>query len=298
LCQVLIFFTKSAHFSTKNHKLSLKSNHGGIQNGVITTNEWLDKDFFDPVEICKKIVPEMRNESRHRNENPLHFYRYIQKFGMYKPTRQAYSTFQKLKQQNVWKVIEKIHKKYQKKWAGPDIPVYIFPLAERLGLFTKTASSKSGISFHDKLFLFLTPNLTENEIEALFVHEYHHVCRMNYLDKTIQDYTLLDSIILEGLAEVAVREHCGEDYLAKWCTLYSEQQITQYWNKYIKKNLSIRKNQELHDQLLFGERGIPKMLGYAAGYKLIEAYKKTRHITVQQSFSIEGTKFLDNPLLK
>ncbi|MDF1512080.1 DUF2268 domain-containing putative Zn-dependent protease, partial [Robertmurraya sp. DFI.2.37] len=36
-----------------------------------------------------------------------------------------------------------------------------------------------------KCFLFLTPLEDLMELEALFVHEYHHVCRMNKQKKEI-----------------------------------------------------------------------------------------------------------------
>lgn len=283
------------------------------ENGVIKTDNWLDEHFFDPIEICKLVLlenqskkiiellsqPQSQSRSQSRtNPNSQHFYRYLQKFGMYRPTRQLHVAYKDLKQKDVWSAAERAFMKYKQKWNGPDIPVYIFPLSERGGLFTRSSSKKSGVSFHDKLFLFLTPDLPEKEIEALLIHEYHHVCRMNHIDKKIEDYTLLDSIILEGLAEAAVEENCGKHYLAKWCSQYSKDQLLQYWKKYLKNNLTLKKDQPQHDQLLFGGRGVPSMLGYAAGYQMIQTYKETNNLTDIDSFTIDANDLLTGKFSK
>lgn len=273
-----------------------------MENGVIETNTWLDEHFFEPIEILKRILPKKSVQTResisqhiHSSQtlpNPQQFYRYLQKFGMYKPTRKTHSTYEELKQKKVWSTVEKSFEKYKQKWNGPDIPIYIFPMTIDSGLFARPSNKKSGVSFHDKLFLFLTENLTQKEIEALLVHEYHHVCRMAHSDKSIEDYTLLDSIILEGLAEAAVEENCGQNHLAKWCTQYSEDQLLQYWKKHYINNLTLKKVQPRHDHLLFGERGVPDMLGYAIGYQIIQKYKQTNHLTETVTFTFDAKDFL------
>lgn len=102
-------------------------------------------------------------------------------------------------------------------------------------------NGKSGLAFKDKLFLFLSDQNSDNEIRALFVHEYNHVCRLAKNDKQEENYILLDSIILEGLAENAVRELVGEEYLAKWTSYYTEGQLNQMWKKIIYPNSNIPK---------------------------------------------------------
>jgi uncharacterized protein YjaZ len=251
---------------------------------VIETNKWLEKKFDHPLEICQKILKE-------DTEKAKGFYRYLQKFGMYSPTKTCRNTYELLDEKDIWKTVNSIYKKYRKEWNGPDIPVYIFPLYERSQLFTRTTTSKSGLSFQDKLFLFLTHNLHEKEIEALLVHEYHHVCRMNASNKKIKEYTLLDSIVLEGLAEVAVKECCGSKYLAEWCTLYSNEEIKQYAKKLLVDNLSSKKDTRIHNQLLFGEGSYPKMLGYALGFAIASQYKESKKISLKDTFTISSDHF-------
>lgn len=275
--------------------------------GVIATNIWLDTHFDDPLEICSKVLEWKDHSNQIERHSILEknaraeglrqqrgFYHYLQNFGMYRPTRLSKESYEELKKKQVWSMVEQLFEQYKHKWLGRDVSIFIFPFAENQGLFGRSSyKNKSGLSFHDKLFLFLTPKLTVKEIEALFVHEYHHVCRMNSIDKRMEEYNLLDSIILEGLAEVAVERECGSSYLAPWCKRYSEKQLTGLWKKYVADHLTVKKLELLHDQILFGERGFPKMLGYAAGYLLAKNYYDDRSFSIGDTFTIKSDKFLE-----
>lgn len=212
---------------------------------------------------------------------------------MYKPNRKSKKTFEEMKTRKLWEKIDKIYLKYKRKWKGPDVPIYIFPMDESNGRLMKEGNGKSGVSFKDKLFLFLTPIENLKEIEALFVHEYHHVCRMNGLKKEPVEYTLLDSIILEGLAEHAVAENCGEEYTGDWSRRYSTQELAKYWKKDLSEKLSITRKDKLHDQILFGMGNRPRLLGYAIGYEIVKQYKQHENFTEKASFRIPSDKFTE-----
>lgn len=89
-------------------------------------------------------------------------------------------------------------------------------------------ADKNGYSFEDKMFLFLPANISDEELEALFVHEYHHICRLKKTGKRVLEHTLLDSIIMEGLAEHAVLDYCGKQYLLRWNSLYSTEALEKF----------------------------------------------------------------------
>ncbi|MFS0634540.1 DUF2268 domain-containing protein [Mesobacillus foraminis] len=216
----------------------------------------------------------------------MRLYRYLLNFGMYKPNRQSWVTLKELVDANVWEKTEKLFIKYRQKWKGPDIPVYIFPMDKANFSLMHEGKGKSGVSFKDGLFLFLTPLTDENEIEALFVHEYHHVCRINSQGKQLTEYTLLDSMVLEGLAEHMVEAMCGARYIGKWCSKYSKDELKRYWERHLLPHLAIKKTEKLHDQLLFGLGNYPKLLGYAAGFEMVRQYKEQRKFTDKASFSI------------
>ncbi|MBY0121031.1 DUF2268 domain-containing protein [Bacillus sp. S/N-304-OC-R1] len=213
---------------------------------------------------------------------------------MYKPNRQTYETFKALKEKKYWEKTEKIFRKYKKAWNGPDIDIYIFPIAARNTLFSRVNVNKSGVAFEGQLFLFITPSIDDKELEALFVHEYHHTCRLQKKNIKLEDATLLDSIILEGLAEHAVYECCGEKYTAEWCRYYSEKEIIHFWNTFLKSKLHTKKMSKEHDEILYGRGGYPKMTGYAAGFVIVSMYKEKNKFSLRDSFNLPSESFISS----
>lgn len=212
---------------------------------------------------------------------------------MYRPSAKSKSIFEELQQNKTWEKVNRIFQKYKEKWKGPDIPIYIFPYENKSSLLLSNHAKKSGVSFPDKLFLFLTKFDDDLEIEAVLVHEYHHVCRMNGLNKPIQEYTLLDSIIMEGLAEDAVHENVGEKYVADWIRPISNETFGLYWKKYLKEQLAIKKTEKLHDHLLYGKGLLPTMLGYSSGYHIVRNFRKRTDLTEKDTFIINPKLFVD-----
>ena len=255
--------------------------------GIQPTNEWLDEDFNQPVLICERFIKEFNEK------DPKKIYTYLKSFGMYRPTNGALRIFGLLKEKNVWAIINRLYQKYRQKWKGPEVNIYIFPVFQPGQLlFGKGSTNKSGVSFHDRIFLFVGDYKDEKELEALFVHEYHHVCRIRKQGRDASQFTLLDSIILEGLAELEVKKICGEEYLAEWCHFYSDENIEIFMKKYIEPNLTLKKNDELHDALLFGVGKYPKLLGYACGYYLVRNAYKENYFSTITSFTIPGKYFI------
>jgi len=243
-------------------------------------------NFDNPKKICERLTDHFPGEV-----NPQRIYRYLMDFGMYKPNQKSRKTYEEMKSRKLWENIEKIHLKYKSKWNGPDIPIFIFPMDASNGRLMKEGKGKSGVSFKDKLFLFLTPIEDPKEIEALFVHEYHHVCRMNGLIKDPSEYTLLDSIILEGLAEHAVAKNCGEEYTGDWSRRYSTEELAEFWKKDLAEKLDITRKDKQHDQILFGVGSRPRLLGYAMGYEIVKQFKQHKNFTEKASFKIPSDKF-------
>ncbi|MEK3855493.1 DUF2268 domain-containing protein [Cytobacillus sp. FSL H8-0458] len=215
---------------------------------------------------------------------------------MYKPARSSRDNFKELKEKKVWDLARKIHLKYRRLWEGPDSDVYIFPTAGG-GLFSRHPG-KSGVSFANMLFLFLPSEIEEDELEALFVHEYHHVGRINSQRKKLEEYTLLDSIILEGLAENAVELHCGKNFRGSWCSRYSKEEMRNSWENLIKPYLKLKKNDRLHQKILYGERPYPPLLGYAAGYEIVSEFRKQKNFSTKLSFNAPSEYFLDQTVYK
>jgi uncharacterized protein YjaZ len=250
---------------------------------VVPTFEWLEESFYKPLALLENTRTPKKELSS--------FYQYLQEHGMFRPSSQAEHTFKQLQNQHVWELFSDFERKYQKRWNGPDVPIYIFPVQETSGLF-RARTRKSGVSFRDKIFFFLSGGLEEKEYEALFVHEYHHCTRMNKLKIEDRQYTLLDSVIFEGLAEYSVEEYCGEKYKASWTKTYSSRQLEQFWKQYIKKKQHIKNTDEKHNQLLLGKGPYPRMLGYCVGYHLIETYNSKKKLKTTDLLGKPSTDFI------
>jgi uncharacterized protein YjaZ len=256
--------------------------------GIIRTDQWLEEEFDSPLKICEKLMPYFKRQK------PKEIYNQLVDFGMYRPSRSALENFDWLIEQNAWDKVEQLFNKYKQKWHGPDIPVFLFPVAQSGGFFFREVKSKAGVSFPDKMFLFLSNYDDPKEVEALLVHEYHHVCRLRMLGKRIEEYSLLDSIIIEGLAEYAVLKYCGREYLADWCRMYKEKELLNFWEKYLKEQLNTKKHERKHDELLYGVGRLPKLLGYAVGYNIVERFYEIKNFSTKLSFTNPALRYLEN----
>lgn len=217
---------------------------------------------------------------------------------MYRPDSQAIRTFNDLQKQDAWTKIGQFYQTYRKKWKGPSVEIYIFPINEANSYFTKRLKGRSGLALHNKLFLFLSATDDEKYWESLFVHEYHHAARMIQYKKKSEDYTLLDSLVFEGLAEQAVFLYCGEKYISNWQKNFSDSNLQFYWQRFYEPNLMINKKDSLHDDLLFGRKKVPKMMGYAIGAELVNGYINKNQMKITESLHIQSEAFLvDNSFL-
>ncbi|MGM0846855.1 MAG: DUF2268 domain-containing protein [Bacillota bacterium] len=256
--------------------------------GIIETSKWLDEYAQEPEKLLmKKGITE--NDS-------AKLYEYLKSFGMYSPSGYTEQLVTSLKERDAWKVISIFYRKYRSLWRGPSVPVYIFPVQVSRGIFS-SGLKKSGVSFRDEIYLFLSEEEDVKEWEALFVHEYHHCKRMNLLKKNPEQYTLLDSIIFEGLAEDAVKEYCGEQYVSGWAKKYSEHLLQKLWNQHIKNELDLRRKDSKHDQLLLGRGRYPTMLGYAIGFYIVEKFREKHGMSSKEMMELDADCFIEDEKL-
>ena len=165
---------------------------------------------------------------------------------------------------DVWQLIENQFKTLMLDWEGPDTPVYIFPITNGF--------EKNGIAYREGICLFVSTKLTEKELNALFTHEYHHMCRRAFVN---EHPTLMDSLVIEGLAEDAVENLFGEDYLNLWTQRYSLNEVKNYWDSHFVPALYNR-GLHLHKPYLFGDDllSLPPWIGYCTGYRIVKAFKE------------------------
>ncbi|KMJ57824.1 Zn-dependent protease [Bacillus sp. LL01] len=231
---------------------------------IIQTDRWLEEDYHHPLNISKKLLKYFEDVTA------AELYDYLILHGMYRPVRDGKGTVEKLKNMDCWNIVMLEWKRLKKLWNGPDIPIFIFPSDKYNSQIKRDFKGKAGVAFKDKLFLFLPEDIDINEMKALLTHEYNHICVLAKNKRPDDQYTLLDSVLIEGLAESAVNNQLGEDYTSNWTSYYSDKELESFLNKYIIPNKEVKKSERDHMKLLYGKGFYPKMLGYCVGYYLIQ----------------------------
>ncbi|MGE6630973.1 DUF2268 domain-containing protein [Bacillus sp. NPDC077027] len=220
---------------------------------------------------------------------------HLQGHGMTKSWASSKRMMDELKEKGFFHLVLKEYKILQKRWYGPNIPIFILPVDEKSKEIREQFFYQSGLAFKDKTFLFLSPNTPKKRVGALLTHEYHHVCRLHFLTKEEKDFTFLDTIIMEGLAEYAVYHRYGEDYTAKWTTLYDESQIKRMYKKWVYGHLhtKVHTDERLIQNLLYGKGNYPKMLGYTVGFNIVKKYFEQHRATEKAFISEPSESFLE-----
>lgn len=246
---------------------------------VVDTDRWLQRLRNTPLKICDRL------RKYFPGVTAVEIFQHLTMHGMYQaPLKEE--KVEKLQKNNVWDVVRGLEYKLSKKWSGPDIPIFIFPSDSKNQELARHFNGKSGLAFVDKLFLFVSEKNAKNDVRALFIHEYNHVCRLTKFKKEENDYTLLDTIILEGLAENAVYECLGEKHTSEWTAYYSGNELKKMWKQFILPSSRLSKNKQKHQQLLFGRGFYPNMAGYAVGYYLVRQYIKKNNLTSKELLRI------------
>jgi uncharacterized protein YjaZ len=260
--------------------------------GVINTKKWIIDYGKHPVKLCNCL------EEYFKGYSSKEIYNYLASFGMYKPSIfQRGDEFEPFIKEDYWSTVRMHYNELRKKWKGPDVPIFILPVNQRQKQIMSEYNGKTGLAFSDKLFLFLAPEVGSNEIKALLTHEYHHVCRLKYMNKEEKDIKLLDGILLEGLAEHAVKNTCGEQQNASWTKLYSNEQLGKWWKELVYPSRDAYKHEKVYHEILYGLKGHPKMLGYCVGYYLIDLCLLKEKYTLKVLEKLPSEKILEIAIL-
>ncbi len=243
--------------------------------GIIRTDKWIEEGYSIQEKILELL--ELRDQSLLLD---------LRRNGLSSNNYSSQQIFSQMKRDQLWDSAEEIFQKYRKAFNGPDVPIFLLP--SRSSIFL--SARKSGVAYKKMVFLFVPSGLDLKELEALFVHEYHHTSRLHKLSG--DNDTLLGTLIMEGLAEKAVEEFCGKAYLAPWVTSLQESQINQLIEKVYQPNFEIKKSERLHGDLLYGTRQVPKMAGYAVGYQLVDKFCQRKKLNTKQMLSLPAIKFL------
>ncbi|MFD3447330.1 DUF2268 domain-containing protein [Microbacteriaceae bacterium 4G12] len=231
--------------------------------GIMETDEWLLMHYDNPVKLCQQFVDYIPL-------SPSQIYTFLVSRGMYRPVRNGIDEVKKLQEKRIWEQLRLEYKGLRRWLKGPNIPVFILPSDTYNQRIQKEYGGKTGLAFRECLFLFVSTQNTIQELKAVLTHEYHHICRLHALNKKEEDCTLLDTMILEGLAEAAVAERHSQAEHAAWVQYYTKKQALALWDRFLKDSCHIKRGTKQHDALLNGLRGYPSMLGYCVGFYIVK----------------------------
>lgn len=251
--------------------------------GVIRTDKWMIDSYDDPINLCKRLRPLFNYE----DASSIH--EFLIQHGMYRnPEDDGLSKINDFQKREIWRNVQKEFRTLQSLWGGPNIPIFIFPSDSSHRKLMLDYNGKSGLAFIDKVFLFISEKNSVKEIKSLLTHEYHHVCRLSKYKKPEKKYHLLDTIILEGLAEHAVLERLGKEYLGNWTSLYTNEQLKRMWDRIILPNYDLPKHHPKHPLLLYGQRTYPQMIGYSTGFYLVQNYVREYASKTKDLFTLSS----------
>lgn len=122
------------------------------------------------------------------------------------------------------------------------------------------------------LHLFVTPGIfTEESIADSVVHEINHTVSYYYHFDRYAQWSLLDHIVNEGLAE-NFREDVLKTKSAPWAIALSEQKAFEILKEIYPKLNS--KDDKIHQAILFGNDKYERWTGYSVGYWLVKKFRK------------------------
>lgn len=236
-------------------------------------------------ELCEPI------ESYIPNLHPEELLYHLHQNGLFQPQewRRMEAVVEEMDKQNVWEIIQKEFQRLKNEWGGPDTPVFIFPIKHGDKPLKHRATKKNGLALKRGIFLFISSDHPATELKAILAHEYHHVCRMHALDLDDGKLSLKDLLILEGLAECAVKDRYGEKWLAPWTSLYTYNEVDSVWESQFRSSLSST-DPKHQFRLMYGKTlsRFPKWIGYNIGYQIVHDY-------LENQSQINHTKLLKEP---
>lgn len=248
---------------------------------IVTTNNWLAQYKKTQgyngqrIHICRPL----KRYFSEATETDIQYY--LIHHGLFAPEALTTEDIDAFLAADFWSKSNGIVEKLRNKWNGPDVNIFLFPSNSKNKRIMYDFNGRNGLAFKDKIFLFLTPFTSEQELQALVTHEYSHACRLQLYARE-ESLHLLDSIILEGIAEVAVQHEVGDAYCAKWTKLYHPEIAKKYWHAVVKPNRRLKKTDEHHEQIMYGLGKYPKWLGYNVGYNIVSDYVDKENIAIEQ----------------
>ena len=133
---------------------------------------------------------------------------------------------------------------------------------------------------------------TQKSLANTVAHELNHTIYYYHHYSNFGDYTLLDEIVLEGLAE-NFREQVIDSTASAWATALSKYDALNILKSV--NDILLSKDSELIKKFLFGCSDYKKWTGYSVGYWLVKEFiKNNKNLLWEEVMRINSTDILDS----
>ncbi|WP_165763769.1 DUF2268 domain-containing protein [Halalkalibacter urbisdiaboli] len=269
--------------------------------GVVRTDKWLTlylKQWLAKRNGIEKYKLQQQTiiyplAERFQTEDIQGFHHYLNHLGLFSADTNIESTLETFFNKNWWYIVQDQFERLKKKWGGPDIPIYLFPVEAKHPIITVDLGKKMGLTLPKLIILFIDGLIKEDDVRALVTHEYHHACRLSNTEETEETIPLVESMLMEGLAELAVNEEVGKHALAGWTSYYDDTWQDTWFERWLKPHLFL-KGRDNHYLYLYGAStlGIPKWLGYYWGYLVVQTINTKYPATTKEWLGRSSSEIL------
>ena len=133
---------------------------------------------------------------------------------------------------------------------------------------------------------------SEKSIKNTVAHELNHTIYYYHHYNDFNNYTLLDEILLEGLAE-NFREQYFDPEITQWAGSLEKEEAFQIL-KDLDKNTLESKDQKVIKEFLFGNAKYKKWSGYSTGYWLVKEFiNKNKSLSWDELMKTNSKRFIE-----
>jgi hypothetical protein len=143
---------------------------------------------------------------------------------------------------------------------------------------------------HESLVFTLSPDKEglseslENDYRALIVHELHHVVRLQKFSYSNERFSLLESVVMEGLAEAFQEELYPDSPLHINLELNDQ-------DEWIQKMLIEGEDYD-YNAWFYGSAEVPRWVGYTIGYHIVKRTLAEKKITASDAVWMKAEEFI------
>ena len=132
--------------------------------GVVRTDKWLqlywkywrqkESDIEKYQWQQQTLIHPLIEHFQLKDVHSLHHY--LLEIGLFHPDLDIESTLEQFHKKKWWHIVHSWFKHLQKKWAGPDVPIYLFPVEPRNEMISSKLGRKMGLTLPPVSYTHLT----------------------------------------------------------------------------------------------------------------------------------------------